>query len=232
MNNLKADKSTKKTFYISFSLLILFVLWTVAVKFIDVKPLCPDGSYVGLASINSFFRGLIGYNKGFYNLTEFLGLIPFGFVGGFAIFGLVQAIKRKSLLKVDSDIIILGCFYVLVVLCYVLFEMFIINYRPIIIDGILEASYPSTHTLIAVCVLETADMQLRERIRTPKTREWVSFVLDILTALTVLGRLISGVHWFTDIVGGLIFSIGLVFLYKAFVMLFKKTDAPTEEITC
>ena len=37
----------------------------------------------------------------------------------------------------------------------------------------------------------------------------------ILVALMILSRLFSGVHWFTDIVGGVILSTALVLLYKA-----------------
>jgi undecaprenyl-diphosphatase len=35
--------------------------------------------------------------------------------------------------------------------------------------------------------------------------------------ITVFGRLICGVHWFTDIVGGILISVSLVTAFAAFL---------------
>ena len=44
------------------------------------------------------------------------------------------------------------------------------------------------------------------------------------SAFMVIGRLIAGVHWFTDIVGAVLLSAGLYCIYKAAVLLCAKQD--------
>jgi len=221
MDNKNTSKY-KKTLLFSCLFFVLFAIWTAAVKLVDVKAIGPDGSSVGFASINGFFSELLGYNGLFYELTEILGLLPLAVIGCFGLLGAYQLIKRKSLLKVDSDILILGIFYVFVLAVYVLFEVVVINRRPVLMDGVLEASYPSSHTLLALCVMLTAEMQLRTRLASEKLRNASSVCIFCIIAVTVIGRLLSGVHWFTDIVGGVLFSIGAVLLYKFFVQGYKK----------
>lgn len=194
-------------------LLVSFVLWTVAVKFIDVQPIGPEGSVVGFATVNRFVHGLTGANMSLYNITDLLGLVPLGFVMGFGTLGLVQWIKRKHILKVDYSILVLGGFYIVVMAVYVLFEMLTLNYRPVLINGILEASYPSSTTMLVMCVMPTAIMQFNERIKNNVLRRSVTVIIAAFIIFMVIGRLVSGVHWFTDIVGGALLSAGLVVLY-------------------
>ena len=133
---------------------------------------------------------------------------------GFALFGFIQWIKRKRILKVDYSILVLGGFYVLVIAMYIFFEMFVVNYRPILINGILEASYPSSTTMLVMCVMPTAIMQFNNRIKNKKLRRFIAGLLTAFIVFMVAARLISGVHWFTDIVAGTILSTGLVVLYR------------------
>lgn len=186
-----------------------------AVKLIDVQPIGPEGSVVGFATVNRFVHELTGANMSLYNITDWLGLAPLGFVMGFGTLGLVQWIKRKHILKVDYSILVLGGFYIVVMAVYVLFEMLTLNYRPVLINGILEASYPSSTTMLVMCVMPTAIMQFNERIRNNVLRRSVSVVITAFIVFMVIGRLVSGVHWFTDIVGGALLSAGLVVLYYA-----------------
>lgn len=195
------------------SLLILFLIWTALVRFIDVKAIGPQASSVGFATLNKHFHELIGVNMSLYTVTDLLSIIPILFVIGFAALGLIQWIKRKSILKVDLSILSLGVFYVLTAAFFVLFEIFPINYRPVLIDGILEASYPSSTTLLVTCIMPTAIMQLNARIKSPIIKRLTAFILSFFTAFMVIGRLISGVHWLTDIIGGILLSAGLVFAY-------------------
>ena len=198
-------------------LLTAFVLWTVAICFVDVRAIGPQGSSVGFAGINGFVHNLTGVHWGLYTITDWLGLVPLFVCMGFGILGLVQWIKRKSICKVDHDILILGGFYMITIAAYLLFESVVINYRPVLIGGILEASYPSSTTMLVMCVMPTAVMQFNSRIRNKLLRNIVAATLVAFIAFIAIGRLLSGVHWLTDIVGGALLSTGLVMMYRSLV---------------
>lgn len=207
-------KKNRRYLYLSVSMLTAFVLWTVAVQFIDVRTIGPNGSSVGFATINGFVHKLTGVHMSLYNVTDWLGLVPIFVAMGFALFGFAQWIKRKHLSKVDYSIFVLGGFYIAVMAVYVLFEMITVNYRPVLINGILEKSYPSSTTLIVMCVMPTAIMQFNSRIKNTALKKTMSFLITAFIVFMVIGRLVSGVHWFTDIIGGALLSAGLIALYR------------------
>ena len=207
------EKKNKKRLALGVSLVVAFVLWTVLVRFVDVQAIGPDGSSVGLATLNRFVHELTGVNWILYTVTDWLGLVPIAVALGFAILGLVQLIKRKSLWKVDYSILVLGVFYIVVMAAYIFFEIVVINYRPILVDGYLEASYPSSTTMLVMCVMPTAAMQLNVRIKNTVFRRCAVITIVAFTAFMVIGRLISGVHWISDIIGGALLSAGLVIIY-------------------
>ena len=149
-----------------------------------------------------------------YTITDWLGLVPIIICICFGILGLVQLIRRRSLLKVDSDILLLGAYYVVVILGYLLFEMVPINYRPILIGGNLEASYPSSTTLLVLSVMPTLKYQSDRRIANPAARKAITVFVFVFSAFMVIGRLISGVHWATDIIGSVFLSSGLFLIYR------------------
>ena len=211
------ENKNKKTLILGASLLAMFALWTVLVRFVDVRAIGPNGSSVGFAGLNGFLHELTGVNWFFYTVTDWLGLVPIAVSLGFAILGLVQLIKRKSLWKVDYSILALGVFYAVVMAAYVFFEMVVINKRPTLIDGYLEASYPSSTTMLVMCVMPTAAMQLKVRIKNTVPRRCAIITVVAFTAFMVIGRLISGVHWITDIIGGALLSAGLVMMYYSIV---------------
>lgn len=211
----QSTNNTQRNLLAAAANLLLFLLWTAAVKCIDVKPLGPNGSTVGFAALNGFIHDLTGVHRSLYVLTDWLGLVPIAFMFGFAVLGLCQWIGRKSLFRVDRSLLVLGGYYVLVLAAYLFFESFVINYRPVLIDGFLEASYPSSTTLLVLCVMPTAVWQLRRRIRNAALRKMLCAVLTAFTVLMAVGRLISGIHWFTDIVGGLLLGVSFVKLYEA-----------------
>lgn len=210
-------KRARKSFIVPICLLTAFVLWTVAISFVDVRAIGPQGSSVGFAGINGYVHNLTGVHFSLYNITDWLGLVPLFVCMGFGILGLVQWIKRKSICKVDHDILILGGFYIITIAAYLLFESVVINYRPVLINGYLEASYPSSTTLLVMCVMPTAVMQFNSRIRNKLLRNIVAATLLAFIAFMAIGRLLSGVHWLTDIVGGALLSTGLVLMYRAIV---------------
>ena len=150
-----------------------------------------------------------------YKITDWLGLVPIIICMCFGMLGLVQLVKRRSLLKVDTDILLLGAYYVVVILGYLLFEMVPINYRPILINGNLEASYPSSTTLLVLSVMPTLKYQSDRRIANPMTRKAIVLFVIVFSSFMVIGRLISGVHWATDIIGSVFLSSGLFMVYRS-----------------
>lgn len=214
-------QQNKTSLWIAIGSLTAFVLWTILVGHVDVQPIGPRGSSVGFAAINGAFHKWTGVHWALYTITDWLGLLPLGMALGFAVLGVVQLVRRKNLLKVDYSILVLGGFYIVVAAAYLLFEEAVVNYRPVIIAGNLEASYPSSTTMLALCVLPTAMIQLKDRIRRDSARRFVLGMLAALTGFMVIGRLISGVHWLSDIVGGVLLSTGLVALYVFAVKLRK-----------
>ena len=210
------EKKNKKRLVLGVSLVVAFVLWTILVCFVDVQAIGPEGSSVGFAALNGFVHELTGVNWFLYTITDWLGIVPIAVALVFAILGLVQLIKRKSLWKVDHRILALGVFYVAVMAAYVFFEIVVINYRPTLIDGYLEASYPSSTTMLVMCVMPTAAMQLNARIKNTVLRRFAVIAIVVFTAFMVIGRLLSGVHWITDIIGGALLSAGLVTMYDVF----------------
>ena len=212
-------EETKKNFGITVILLGAFALWSAAVRLVDVQPIGPQGSAVGFATINGWVHSLAGVHMSLYTVTDWLGLVPIGVAMGFALLGLIQWIKRKHLRQVDYSIIVLGGFYLLVMAAYVLFEVVVINYRPVLINGYLEASYPSSTTMLVLCVMPTTLMQLNARIKSQTLKRWVGFGITAFILFMVIGRLLSGVHWFTDIIGGALLSAGLVMPYHSITSL-------------
>ena len=202
-----------KSLFISAGLLMAFVIWTILISLVDVRNVGPLGSRVGFATVNEFFHDLTGVHIWLYNITDWLGLVPLAFVIGFGILGLLQWIKRKHILKVDKSILILGVFYIAVIFVYLLFEIYVVNYRPVLINGYLEASYPSSTTLLVLCVMPTAAAELNTRISNLIVRRCTVYIIIAFTVFMVMGRTISGVHWLTDIIGGALLSAGLVTAY-------------------
>lgn len=216
--NGKKRSKGKKAFAAGGLSLVLFLVWTVLIQVADVQPIGPDGSSVGFALWNGWFHRLTGVHMFLYTITDWLGLVPIGVCMIFAGIGFVQWIRRRTLFQVDPDILILGVYYVIVIGAYLVFEMFTVNYRPVLIEGRLEASYPSSTTLLVLCVMPTLIEQAERRMKQTIPKRWIKICTVWFSVFMVLGRLISGVHWFTDIVGAVILSLGLFCLYKAAVL--------------
>ena len=205
----------KKKFIVGAGFLAAFVLWTVLVSLVDIRAIGPNGSSVGFAALNGYVHERIGVNIPLYTITDWLGFVPIGVAFGFAILGFVQWIKRKSLLKVDRSLLVLGGFSMVVLAAYIFFEIVVINYRPVLLGGYLEASYPSSTTMLVMCVMPTAMMQLHARIKNRVFRRCVMISIAVFIVFMVIGRLVSGVHWLSDIIGGALLSTGLVIIYAS-----------------
>ena len=193
-----------------------FALWTLLVSTVDLAPIGPLDSKVGFASLNGAFHSLTGVHLPLYVATDWMGLVPFAVAGTFAVLGAIQWIRRKSLWRVDVDLLTLGVFYAAVIAVYLFFEVAVINRRPVLIEGVLEASYPSSTTVLVICVMLTACMIFHRRIQNKCLDRMVCAAILAFSAFMVTGRLLSGVHWITDIIGGILLSAGLVTLYRFF----------------
>ena len=199
----------KRNIFLGIFLTIISIIYTYLVKTYDVKNIGPNNSEVGFSRINSWFSNLVGSHMTIYKVTELLGYVVILIVAIYGILGLYQLIKRKSLFKVDKELYILGGLYVSMAIVYVFFEKFIINYRPILIDGVLEASYPSSHTILAICICISSLIVSRNYIR-QKYQSLIDTLTILLLIGVFLGRIISGVHWISDILGGTLISCTLL----------------------
>lgn len=207
------------------SLLIgLFAVWTLLVRTVDVQIAGETGRAVGFASLNGWLHRQMGVHMAIYTITDWLGLVPVFVCLVFGTLGFAQMIQRRSLWKVDLDILLLGVYYILVIVGYLMFERIPINYRPVFVEGRLEVSYPSSTTLLVLSVMPTLAFQVKRRFKNVKGKHLIRILVILFSAGMVLGRLISGVHWFTDIVGSVLLSVGLFEFYKGMVLLFCRKE--------
>lgn len=209
----------KRTLIIGAVCLLLFAVWTALIKTVDVQPVGQNGTSIGFAALNIWFHRLTGVHMWVYTVTDWLGLVPIGICLIFGVMGAIQLFTRKSLFKVDSDIRLLGVYYILVICGYLIFEIIPINYRPIPIEGRTEASYPSSTTLLVMSVMPTLIFQAHRRIKRRIYRMGIQIFTLAFTAFMVIGRTAAGVHWLTDIVGSVLLSTGLYLVYHGCVHL-------------
>ena len=212
----------KRLLFKGIVLILVFILWTVLIQKVDVKPIGQNGTDVGFATLNLSFHNLTGVNMLIYHITDWLGLVPIFCCMIYGVVGFVQFVKRKSLLKVDVDILLLGVYYVIVIFGYLIFEMISINYRPILINGTMEASYPSSTTLLVLSVMPTVIFQIDRRIKNRVVRRIITSSTILFSLFMLIGRTVAGVHWLTDIIGSIILAMGLFLIYYSSVVLFDR----------
>lgn len=193
--------------------LAAFALWTMAVCAVDVEPIGPGGSKVGFAALNGAFHELTGVHWVLYEMTDKLSIVPVLVMVGFGIGGFRQMMSRRSLLGVDRSLLALGVLYVVLLAAYLLFEKCGVNYRPVLVEGVLEASYPSSTTLLILGVMVPALMQVNYRVECPCVRKALAAVIVAFAVFMVFARLVSGVHWLSDIIGGVLLAAGLAAAY-------------------
>lgn len=211
--------SVKRDFKRPLVMLVVTILFSVLTFVVDRKPIGYDGTSVGFSSINGLFAGSFGYNPVMDTLSDIAMYLSFLVVAAFAFIGVMQLIKGKSLSKVDKAIIGLGILYVIVAVLYVAFDKIPINYRPILQPGEteLETSFPSTHTLVICTVLGSGIVAAKRLFKNEMMVRVLKIAFIAIMAIGVCARLFAGVHWLTDIVAGLLFSVTLVSLYTAWI---------------
>ncbi|MBP3868644.1 MAG: phosphatase PAP2 family protein [Solobacterium sp.] len=208
---------TKTKQRIAIAAAVLTVILVILIKTVDVAPIGPNGTSIGLSHLNQAIHDAIGINQDIYTITEIGGILAIGVVAAFAIMGLVQWIQRKKLMKVDRELLVLGGLYVILGFLYVFFNKVAINYRPVIMPGevLPESSFPSSHSMLGCTVMGSAYLLVDRYVKNP-TAVKVLHVLCIINMIVIVGgRFLSGVHWFTDILGGILISIALIAEFSA-----------------
>ncbi len=204
----------KKALYV----FAVFCAFTAVVAAVDVQAIGPDNSFIGLAHINGYVRDLLLFNNIFYAMSEILGYVAIAVMVCFAVFGAIQFLKRKRLLSVDYEILCMGILYLCLIALYVFFDkVIIVNFSPCLFSGELKASYPSSHTMEAIVVFGSAAV-----FASGKKNSFVKISALLLAGLTVVFRMLSGVHWFSDIIGGLLLGASLLFMFKGLLNMEKK----------
>ena len=207
----KAKDNTRafKLYIILFAIALIF---TGCVALIDRRAVGPNGSWVGFATINQKFNEFFGYTRWLHVITEYAGYIPALGALVYALIGISQLIKRKSIKKVDTGLLVLAGFYALVGLVYFGFELLCLNCRPVLIDGELEASYPSSHTFLTVALCCSSLLINKMYFSKTSWARWMNIASIVFLIFVPLGRLFCGVHWLTDIIGGYLIGAALVAL--------------------
>ncbi|MBR0381324.1 MAG: phosphatase PAP2 family protein [Eubacterium sp.] len=194
---------------------VLYALLILLLTNVDRAVAGPKGTVVGLSHINVLFHNMTGFIPFWYNLTEVLGVVCLLFAIGLAATGLVQLFRRRDIFMMDREFLFLGTLYILTLIIYIIFERACINYRPMLLPGdrFPESSFPSTHTLLSMTVYGSAMILIGRLVSNRILAKTARIICLVLCILTVGGRLLSGVHWFTDILGGILLGLTLVNLY-------------------
>jgi len=211
-------KESKKYLISSIILVLIAIIFTVLVKVIDKGAIGPNDTVVGFQAINDYIKNMFPFNNTLYKITKYAGFIPLIFGLYYAFIGFMQLVKKKSLKKVDSKIYLIAGFYIVVLILYVLFDKIAINYRPVIIDNELEPSYPSTHVLLAMCFCLSSVIISKYYMKKDTIRKIVNIATWILMLFIVVGRMMCGCHWFTDIIGGVLISLALLNIFNTILL--------------
>lgn len=222
-NKRKKEKLTERAFLISSIVMFsLFLLLIILVKTVDVKAVGPNGSKIGFASFNNFLFESLGKNKFWYSFTKVFGIISILIAVGFVGYGVYEIIKKRNLKNMDADILAMGIVFASLVLVYLFFEIVKVNFRPVLIDGKLEASFPSSHTMLCITIFGVATMFACGRLKNVWVKGACVIGSSLVAILVSIGRIFAGVHWFTDVLGAILISACLVLLYGYLCIFLKK----------
>lgn len=200
----------KQRFWLAMAIVlcVVFVVFTLIVALVDVDQ-------VGLSHVNQFFWQHCGKNIVWERITDWLGYLVILAMISVVVWQIVQWVCRKSLRRVDSNLLLLDFIFGCLVVIYLFFEIIVINYRPELENGVAKASYPSSHTMLFMTVLPLLVWQVWHYVKSKPLCVVLTVVLSILLMMGVVGRLLSGVHWFTDILAGMIVGCCLDSWYLA-----------------
>ncbi len=227
-------KPKKNILIVSVVLFALFFVFTVLVATVDKAAGKVAGTEIGFSRLNLAFFNATHKNgeisNGWYKLTEILGYLALIEAAGFAAYGVAQLIMRKSLKKIDKDLFVLAAAYALLAIFYVAFEKIVVNYRPVLENGEIAASYPSSHTMLTLTIAGSGIFMLRRRMTCRPALISAETLSGAVMLVMAVGRLLSGVHYFTDILGGVLLSAAIVTLFAAFLPENPQRPAPNNAV--
>ena len=210
-------------------MIILAVAFTIAVDKIDTTLVW--GKEIGFSNLNIAVHRLLQTSETLDLISDITMIFSALLLGGFVFMGTYQIISGKGIKAVDKEILISGAVFVLTALTYLIFEKVVINFRPVLEDGFLEASYPSTHVLLSTVINILAIDYIVNKIKNRKIMLPVVIFVVVITVVGFGARVLSGMHWATDIVGALLFAGALIMIYYTLKGIFvKEKEVVTEEI--
>ena len=173
--------------------------------------------------MNDAIFEFFGFNQTWKTITDILLIGVLALVAVLAVCGLVQLIKRRSLKAVDAELTAMIPSLALVAVIYYVFEkVWILNYRPVLVNGLAEPSFPSTHALITTTVLGMLVFALPKYIKSRKLRVLIDVALIAVILVMAFGRVASGMHWATDALAGVIFGFDLALVYGGVLKMMKE----------
>ncbi len=132
-------------------------------------------------------------------------------LGIFVILGLCQWISRKSLKKVDKELLWFPLPLALMAITYVVFDKFLIlNTRP---DGSGEPSFPSTHVMVVTTIFLLTAVILPKYIKSKIACLVLYLLMLAFVILNGVGRVLANKHWTSDVLGAVGFSFIFVAIY-------------------
>ena len=209
----------KVLFISSIVLFVLFVLTTILAATVDKGAGGESLAVVGLSSINTNIFDTLGKSDTLDKITDILLILSFLVVLLNAALGALYLIKYK---KLDLSLVILGCFYILCLILYVLFDHIHINYAPLLDEGELKESFPSSHVLASVFIFLSSIITINHNVNKRIIKNVLLITTILLSLLMVVFRLLSGWHWFTDILAGELLGLFLVSSYSLITLALDK----------
>jgi undecaprenyl-diphosphatase len=201
------------------SFLVLFIILMLLLN-VDKAVIAESGKEVGLSHINNLVS--YSYKENIDFMTDLLMYITFTVVVFEAGLGLYQLIKGKSLFKVDIEIIIFGIALVVMVALWLLFDYVIkINVRP---THEAEGSFPSTHVLITTFLALASHAFICYQYENKFAKYGSLLIAVSIIALVLFGRVASGMHYITDVTGGLFLGLALYFCTFGIIKVFKAKE--------
>lgn len=144
-------------------------------------------------------------------ITDIILVAALAVFAVFAILGLCQWVKRKSLKKVDKPLLLSLIPLSLMAATFIIFEKFLVlNTRP---NGSGEPSFPSTHTMVVATIFLLTAIILPNYIKSKTARVIMDIVMLLFIILVSVGRVLANMHWVSDVVSGLIFAVIFAVIY-------------------